>query len=81
MSKRDKVKARILARPPELDFEELRDFLVAEGWLWRPPRGGGSHHFFSKPGVRETLLIPTVGGRKVKRTYIVEVIKALGLED
>lgn len=81
MARSDKLKAKILAKPPEIDFDELRVFLAGQGWDWRPSRAGGSHHFFSKPGVRETITVPTVGGRKVKRTCIVQVIKALGLED
>lgn len=81
MTKRDKLRARILAKPPEIDFDDLRAFLQDEGWNWRPPRGGGSHHSFWKPGVVEILTIPTVGGRKVARTYIARVIEVLGLKE
>jgi predicted RNA binding protein YcfA (HicA-like mRNA interferase family) len=75
----DRLRARILAKPAEINFDDLRAFLLARGWHERP--ASGSHHSFWKEGVPEILTIPTVGGHKVKRTYIVLVIKALGLEE
>ncbi len=81
MTKSDKLRAKILAKPPEIDFHDLRAFLQEEGWDWRTPRSGSSDHTFTKLGLAEILTIPTVGGRKVKRTYIVKVIRMLGLED
>lgn len=65
----------------DMDFDDLRSFLQGEGWNWQAPRSGGSHHRFWKVGERVILSIPTVGGRKVKRTYIALVVKTLGLQD
>lgn len=79
MPKEDKLRAKVLAKPAEIDFEDLEAFLLANGWHERPARG--SHHTFWKPGLPEILTIPTVGGRKVKRSYIAMAIKMLGLEE
>ena len=42
-------------------------------------RETGSHTFFVKAGER-AISVPKVGGRKVKRVYIIQVLERLGLE-
>ncbi len=81
MTKQEKLRAKILARPAEIGFDDLKSFLESEGWNCRPSRSGGSHCTFWKEGVAEILTVPTVGSRKGKRGYILQVIKTLGLED
>ena len=72
-----KLIQRIRARPPEADFEDVRNLLEAFGWTLARQRS--SHIHFSKPGER-TINIPVVKGRKVKRVYLDEVCRRLGLD-
>jgi predicted RNA binding protein YcfA (HicA-like mRNA interferase family) len=78
VSRLDKLIARIRARPPEADFEDVRRLLEAFGWTFA--REQGSHAHFTKPGER-TITVPRVGGRKVKRTYLDLLCERLGLDD
>ncbi len=78
MSRRSKLIARIRARPPEADFDDVRRLLEAFGWTLA--REQGSHAHFTKPGER-TITVPRVGGRSVKRTYLDLLCKRLGLDD
>ena len=78
MTQFDKLIARILARPPEAEFRDVRHLLEAYGW--QLDRIRGSHVHFTKSGER-TLSIPLVRGRRVKRRYLDLVINRLGLND
>ncbi len=78
MATLDKLIERIRARPPEADFTDVRQVLVAFGWVLDRERG--SHAYFTKPGER-ALSIPRVGGRRVKRTYLDLICERLGLDD
>lgn len=77
MSQRDKLVARIRARPPEADFGDVRALLEEFGWTLQRERG--SHVIFVKPGER-SIVVPKVGGRKVKRTYLAMLCERLGLD-
>jgi predicted RNA binding protein YcfA (HicA-like mRNA interferase family) len=68
---------RIRARPPQADFDDVRAVLEEFGWTFTRQRG--SHAYFTKKGDRP-FSIPIKGG-KVKRTYIVELCKHIGLDD
>ena len=73
----EKLIARLRRRPPEADFHDIRQLLEACGWTL--DRETGSHTFFVKAGER-AISVPKVGGRKVKRVYIIQVLEHLGLE-
>jgi len=74
----EKLIARIRARPPQADFNDVENLLLAFGW--RRGRQKGSHVIFTKDGER-SITVPLVGGRRVKRVYLTEVCQRLGLDD
>lgn len=78
MGRRDKLIARIRARPPEADFGDVQAVLEYFGWTL--DRESGSHATFTKRG-EFPLTVPKVGGRKVKRTYLTILCERLGLDD
>jgi predicted RNA binding protein YcfA (HicA-like mRNA interferase family) len=78
MSKLSKIIKYLLSRPPEARFEEISYVLEAFGF--REIRSRGSHHAFEND-TGDVVIIPKKGGRKVKKTYIQEVIKLLDLEN
>ena len=77
MSRLDKLIARIRARPPEADFNDVRKLLEAFGWIRANEEG--SHVTFKKPG-ELPLVVIKAGGRKVKRTYLDRVCERLDLD-
>ena len=78
MSRREKLIARICARPPEADFSDVRALLEDFGWEEKHQKG--SHVTFGKEG-EFPITVPTVSGRKVKRVYLDKIIERLGLEE
>lgn len=78
MSQLEKLKDKIRARPPEARFDDVRKLLEAFGY--EAQRQRGSHVVFTKPLAR-SITVPIVGGRKVKRTYLVKLCELLGLDD
>jgi len=79
MSQLDKLIEKFLRKPPEVLFEDVVKVLEAFGYEERPS-GGGSHHFFAKPGHRGKT-VPTIKGRHVKRRYVSMIIDNLELEE
>lgn len=77
MTRRDKVVQRIVRRPADASFEDVRNIFVMYGWIYA--RTKGSHASFTKPGER-THVIP-VHGSRVKRIYLDRVCELLGLDD
>lgn len=77
MTRRDKLVERIVRRPPDASFEDVRQVFVMYGWIYA--RTKGSHASFTKPGER-TQVIPVHGGR-VRRVYLDRVCEVLGLGD
>lgn len=77
MTRRQKLVARICGRPPEADFGDVRNLL--EDYRWILSRESGSHVTFTKRG-ESPIVVPKVGGRRVKRAYLVMIIDRLGLE-
>jgi predicted RNA binding protein YcfA (HicA-like mRNA interferase family) len=57
------------------DIERLLD-----GHGWQRRQGKGSHVVFKKPGSRP-IIIATLHGRRVKRVYVVNVLKRLGVQE
>lgn len=78
MGQFEKAVERLKARPPEADINDVER--VLEGFGWTRIRQRGSHVIFRKPGER-TQVIPLVGGRRVKRPYLDEICRRLGLDD
>ena len=77
MTRRQKLVSRICGRPPEADFSDVRNLLEDYGWTIRGENG--SHVTFTRQG-ESPIVVPKVGGRRVKRTYLVMIINRLGLE-
>lgn len=77
MTKHDKLIDRIRARPPEADFDDVEQLLKAYGWTIDRQRG--SHVTFVKPGERP-IVVPKLGGKKVKRVNLVELCERLRLD-
>jgi predicted RNA binding protein YcfA (HicA-like mRNA interferase family) len=73
----DRIIARLRRHPPEVDFRDLRQVLEAHGW--RMGSQSGSHVVFRQPG-RLPMSIPLIGGRRVKRAYVRQVLKAIDEE-
>lgn len=78
MTQRERLIARIRARPPEADFEDVRRLL--EDFGWRLARQRGSHVTFTKEG-ESPIVVPQHHGRKVKRVYLTLICERLGLDD
>lgn len=78
MSKIAKLIKYLLSRPPEARFQEISYVLRTFGY--QEVRVKGSHHVFENDQ-GDVIVVPKKGGRKVKRTYIEEVIKLLNLEN
>jgi predicted RNA binding protein YcfA (HicA-like mRNA interferase family) len=77
VTRRQKLISRICARPPEADFGDVRNLLEDFGWTLN--RESGSHATFTKQG-EYPIVVPKVRGRRVKRTYLEQIIDRLGLE-
>jgi predicted RNA binding protein YcfA (HicA-like mRNA interferase family) len=75
----DKLIEKIKARPVEADFADVRRLLEAHGW--NQNRQKGSHCSFVKPGASTIFTVPLIGGRRVKRVYLVKLCELLGLDD
>jgi predicted RNA binding protein YcfA (HicA-like mRNA interferase family) len=78
LTRREKLIAKIVARPPEADANDVRSVLEEFGWMFRHQTG--SHMTFAKPGER-SMSIPLVSGRRVKRIYLDQICQRLGLDD
>jgi predicted RNA binding protein YcfA (HicA-like mRNA interferase family) len=78
MSRLGKSIERIRRRPSEADYSDVRRLLRA--FDWHEDRQSGSHVTFVKAG-ELPIVIPLVGGRKVKRVYLDQICDALRLDD
>lgn len=77
MSKLEKLIKKLLSRPPEVRFDDIYTLLKAYGY--QEIRSKGSHHAFEN-NQGDVIIIPKTGGKKVKKTYIEEIIKRLNLD-
>lgn len=59
-------------------FAEVKRVLEAQGYSH--VRTSGSHNIF-RNAQGDVLNVPTVNGREVKRVYLREIVRALGLEE
>ena len=78
MSRDEKLLEKLRRRPPNADFRDIERLLLSEGW--ERTRQRGSHVSFTRSGERP-IIVPMVGGRKVKGIYIDQVLARLGLDD
>jgi predicted RNA binding protein YcfA (HicA-like mRNA interferase family) len=78
VARRDRLIAKIRARPPEADYDDVRRLLEEFGWSL--DRRKGSHVTFVKPGGMP-ITVPIVHGRKVKRVYLTLLCERLGLDE
>jgi len=77
VSRREKRLRRLVARPPEADFADVRAVLEDRGWLFA--RQKGSHCVFTRPG--EPPITVPVHNQKVKEHYLDEICRRLGLDE
>ena len=61
MSKLKKLYEKIKNNPKSVSFDELDKVLRAAGFEKRRPRGGSSHHIYTKGSVQ--LSVPPLGSR------------------
>ena len=76
MTKIDKLKDKLLRKPQDIRFNEVRTLLEHLGF--KNIRTKGSHFFFTD-GVKR-VVIPA-HNNQVKRVYIEEIIKILDMEE
>lgn len=74
MSQWDKLIAEILAKDPNLRFDDLYKALVKMGYTPNQPKGGSSHYTFRKAGCTP-ITLPKHGS--VKKAYINLVSEAV----
>jgi predicted RNA binding protein YcfA (HicA-like mRNA interferase family) len=77
VTQREKLIERIRSRPAEARFSDVRSLLEEFGWTVRNVRG--SHVTFKAAGQRP-IVVPKVGGNKVKREYLDMICDRLGLD-
>lgn len=77
MAQRDKLIARIRARPSQASAADVRALLKLFGYV---DAGGRKHLKYQKPGHR-TVIVPLVSGRHVARVYLDHICEILGLDD
>lgn len=77
MSRRERLIQRIVRRPAEARFGDVRSILVEFGWTHDRTRG--SHAIFVKEGER-SITVP-VHHDKVGRRYLDQICERLGLDD
>ena len=78
MGKHEKLLEKLRRKPPEADFGDIHRLL--EGAGFRRAGTDGSHSVYRNAAGRQVTVI-TVGGRKVKKVYIVRVLQFLGLDE
>lgn len=78
MSQLEKLVEQFLREPAEVSFTDVAKVLEAFGYEERP--SGGGHRVFVKPG-HPPKIVPTIKGRRVKRTYVKMIIENLNLEE
>jgi predicted RNA binding protein YcfA (HicA-like mRNA interferase family) len=76
MTKLDKLKEKLLRRPTDMRFEEVKTILRNHGF--ENVRTKGSHFFFTNN--IDVISIP-VHNNTVKKAYLENIIEILNLED
>jgi predicted RNA binding protein YcfA (HicA-like mRNA interferase family) len=78
MATLDKLVRLFLRKPPEVTFAQADRLLTAFDFV-KVPGGGSGHQIFRHSDSRK-ISIPTVSGRRVKRTYVIQIVDLLDLE-
>lgn len=78
MTKREKLIAKLRARPPQASFADVSTLLEGAGWTL--DRQKGSHVTFAKDGER-SISFPIVGGQHVKGIYVAHILARIDLDD
>ncbi|NJN23875.1 MAG: type II toxin-antitoxin system HicA family toxin [Acaryochloridaceae cyanobacterium RL_2_7] len=79
MGKRDKLIQKFLRRPPSVRFDEVASLLKSFGFI--EARVRGSHHTFRRDLDGLIITVPKKHGQVVKRTYVIQIIELLDLEN
>ena len=77
MSKFEKLRARLLAKPTDMRFSEVRYIVEQYGFKLR--RSGGTHAVVRHPSGRTITIV--IHDNCVKHGYLVELIKLLNIEE
>ncbi len=77
MTQREKLIERMRRRPSDMSFDDVCKVLEEFGWTLDREN---KHTTFTKPG-EFPIGLAKVSGKTVKRTYLVEICKRLGLDD
>lgn len=75
MTKLDKLYARIVRNPKNVEFAEIDKILKRYGFKRRQPGRGSSHYTYYHPTIPDILTIPK--DKPVKAVYIKEAIIAI----
>ena len=78
MTQREKLIAKMRARPVQADFTDVESILELFGWERK--RQKGSHCSYGKAGVAEIFTVPVHDG-KVKQVYVKKLCALLGLDE
>ncbi len=78
MGRREKLLDKLLRRPPEAEYADIR--LLLEWHGFEVANSDGSHLIFRHPDGR-MLTVPTVKRRKVKRAYVTRALQIVGVDD
>ncbi len=78
MGTNEKLIEKLLRKPNDMQFDEIKKLLENEGF--KNVRTKGSHFAFKNSETGKRIIIPT-HNNIVKKCYIEEIIKILNLED
>ena len=77
----EKVIEKMLSRPKEMDFNDVKRILEHEGWIMRKTTAT-SHIVFKKEGVEKIITLSLHSSNsKIKATYIRLIVQILELEE
>ncbi len=76
MTKKEKLLLKILKRPKDMRFSDVRTLLIDNGYLNK--RTKGSHFIFSN---NKNIISVPVHNNLVKKIYLEKIIELLKLED
>lgn len=78
MTQFEKLALRLANESTGSALADVERLLAGHGW--QRTQGKGSHLVFKKPGLRP-ITIATLHGRRVKRVYVVDVLKRLTVQE
>lgn len=79
MSQMEKLLLKFQRRPTPTDirFEEADRLLRYFGFVSRQPSGGGSHHTYGHPRLRQCRLTIVGGGGTLKKVYVRKIVEII----